>query len=155
MKVELRKVKYSAALSEETAAFTADVYVDGKKVGTASNHGTGGSNDIHWTDRAAGGAFAAYLKTLPPETFAITEDYFFSTLIEEYLTAKDAEKEKKRLAKQAEKAKAKGLVLLVVKQKVNAITRTVSIAVSAGAEVEQWTAKLLAKYPGGEATVLA
>ncbi len=42
LKIELRNVKYFAAGSEETSCFTATVYVDGKKAGTAQNHGTGG-----------------------------------------------------------------------------------------------------------------
>ena len=47
MNIELRKVCYSPSLSEETNAFTADVWVDGKKAGTAGNHGTGGPTNVH------------------------------------------------------------------------------------------------------------
>ena len=47
MKIELRNVKYFAAGSEETSCFTATVYVDGKKAGTAQNHGTGGPTMVH------------------------------------------------------------------------------------------------------------
>jgi len=39
MKVELKNVKFSEHMSEETNAFTADVYVDGKKCGYAKNDG--------------------------------------------------------------------------------------------------------------------
>lgn len=47
MKLELKKVTFSEALSEETNAFTADVYLDGKLVATAKNTGQGGDTDIH------------------------------------------------------------------------------------------------------------
>src|SRR5262252_3105022 len=44
--IELRKVRESRSLSEETPAYTADVFVDGKRFCTASNHGQGGP-DMH------------------------------------------------------------------------------------------------------------
>ena len=47
MQIELRRVSYSATLSQETSAFTADIWVDGKKAGSAENHGTGGCTNIH------------------------------------------------------------------------------------------------------------
>lgn len=42
MNVELRNVSFNERMSEETNAFVADVYVDGKKVGYAKNDGRGG-----------------------------------------------------------------------------------------------------------------
>ena len=47
MQIELRRVSYSATLSQETSAFTADIWVDGNKAGSAENHGTGGCTNIH------------------------------------------------------------------------------------------------------------
>jgi len=47
MEISLKKVKVSHELSEETVAFTADLYVDDKNVGTVKNHGQGGSHDIY------------------------------------------------------------------------------------------------------------
>lgn len=46
-RLSLKKVQYSASLSEETSAFTADVYFDGKRLAHASNRGCGGSTDIY------------------------------------------------------------------------------------------------------------
>ena len=46
MKITLTKVTYSAALSEETAAFSATVCIDGVPSFGTSNHGTGGCNDV-------------------------------------------------------------------------------------------------------------
>ncbi|MDF7815282.1 hypothetical protein [Hymenobacter sp. YC55] len=46
MKLELKKVSFSPSLSDETNAFTADVYIDGVKRATAENHGTGGPTNV-------------------------------------------------------------------------------------------------------------
>ena len=109
MVVELRKVKYSASLSEETAAFTADLYFDGKKVGTASNHGTGGPNDNYFTNPADAKRFAAFIAAEPPEPFEgvpggllkMTEDLFIGNLIEDFLEAKEQLKNNRRFEKKS------------------------------------------------------
>lgn len=44
MKIEVRNLKHSASLSEETYAYTAIIYVDGKPAFHASNHGHGGED---------------------------------------------------------------------------------------------------------------
>jgi len=44
----LKAYKEIKAMSEETPCFTANIYVDGRKIGTASNHGHGGPNDYHF-----------------------------------------------------------------------------------------------------------
>lgn len=45
--IELRKIKHSKSLSEETPAYTADVYVDGKLFCHVSNHGQGGCDKYY------------------------------------------------------------------------------------------------------------
>jgi hypothetical protein len=45
--VSLSNVKYSAFASEETACYEANILIDGKKVGSVSNAGKGGGDDIH------------------------------------------------------------------------------------------------------------
>jgi len=44
MKLALKNIKIAKHLSEETTAFTASLYVDGKRVGDVRNGGTGGCN---------------------------------------------------------------------------------------------------------------
>ncbi|MGI9376018.1 MAG: hypothetical protein ACR2PC_07995 [Tsuneonella suprasediminis] len=44
MKIELRRISYNAALSQETAAFTAEVWIDGELAFHARNQGTGGAD---------------------------------------------------------------------------------------------------------------
>jgi hypothetical protein len=46
-KIELKKIKLLKSLSEETPAYTADLYVDGKLLGHVSNHGQGGCDEFH------------------------------------------------------------------------------------------------------------
>lgn len=46
MKIEVKKISHNARLSEETMCFSADLYIDGKNIGTVSNRGHGGSNDF-------------------------------------------------------------------------------------------------------------
>ena len=43
-KIELRKITYNARLSEETCAYAADLYVDGRLLAHVSNNGHGGSD---------------------------------------------------------------------------------------------------------------
>ena len=43
---ELRKIKSFEAMSEETEAFTAELWVDGKHLADVKNDGHGGCNDI-------------------------------------------------------------------------------------------------------------
>lgn len=54
MKIELRRVSYSAALTQETAAFYAEVWIDGELAFHVRNEGTGGADFYQqvgrWTD---------------------------------------------------------------------------------------------------------
>lgn len=73
MKITLAKVSYSAALSEETPAFSATVCIDGVPAYGVSNHATGGCDEI-WPlkgqtmqqAREAEQRVEAHAKTLPP-----------------------------------------------------------------------------------------
>lgn len=61
--IELRRVAYNKRLSEETPCFTADVWVNGERVGDVRNHGHGGSDIVY--PPALGAFLDAYAKTLP------------------------------------------------------------------------------------------
>ena len=54
MEIELRRVSYSAALSQETAAYSAEIWIDGELAFHARNQGTGGVDLYHqvgrWTE---------------------------------------------------------------------------------------------------------
>jgi hypothetical protein len=95
MKIELRKVSHYPRLSEETAAFNADLYIDGVKRGTVENEGKGGCNNVHpWQVMEEINKYAA---TLPSEEMfgrmvPVSGDYLISTILEEHLIEKDLKK---------------------------------------------------------------
>lgn len=45
--IQLKKIKVAEFLSEETTAFTAEIYIDSKKVGYCKNDGQGGCTDYY------------------------------------------------------------------------------------------------------------
>lgn len=51
MNIELKNIKYMESLSEETSCFSADLFVNGRKVGYAKNAGHGGCTEyMHHLD---------------------------------------------------------------------------------------------------------
>jgi hypothetical protein len=66
MKITLKKLAHNARLSHETACYSADVYIDGKKAGTAENSGTGGADLIQ--PHSLQKLLEDYAATLPPIT---------------------------------------------------------------------------------------
>jgi hypothetical protein len=48
--VTLKSITHNAGLSEETHAYTATIYVDGKKFATVTNPGHGGCDSVHPID---------------------------------------------------------------------------------------------------------
>lgn len=69
--VAIKSLKVMESLSEETLCFTANIYVDGKKAGTASNCGHGGCTDYHFDDRKLEQDVDAWTKTLPPREYEL------------------------------------------------------------------------------------
>ncbi len=74
--LELRAIRHSPSLSQETSAFTADLYVDGKKFAHCSNDGNGGQTFIRATGGPTTHAHVAALEALvrdigPKRTFKI------------------------------------------------------------------------------------
>lgn len=96
MKIELKNVSYSARLSEETSAFTADVWIDGKKAGYARNHGTGGDTDVG--PRECEERLTAYGKTLGKfdlgDGLSCNQDagFLVDQAFEDWLVARDLKK---------------------------------------------------------------
>ena len=68
MRIELRKVEYSARLDEETSAFSAEIWIDGHKAGQARNQGQGGPTLISPLSLAQ--RLDEHGRTLPSETVA-------------------------------------------------------------------------------------
>ena len=66
MKIELRRISYNAALSRETAAFSAEVWIDDALAFHARNHGTGGADLYHQVGRWTEAEVNAWLKVNRP-----------------------------------------------------------------------------------------
>lgn len=76
MNIELRNVQYNARMSEETACFSATVYLDGKRAGTVCNRGTGGADEFEPFELEQ--RLNAYGATLPDESDTIGGETYTS-----------------------------------------------------------------------------
>ncbi|WP_461789425.1 hypothetical protein [Pedobacter sp.] len=77
MKIELKNIKHSPSLSEETEAFTANIYIDDVLAGYASNRGHGGPTDYgHANEKGRELIKKAeeYCNGLPPTQYPATEN---------------------------------------------------------------------------------
>lgn len=99
MKIELKRISHNVSLSEETYAFSADIWLDGVKAGDVRNAGHGGCHDYH--PRDLGAHIDSYAKTLPPvdcsdlysdgakHTIEQDADILISDLVTQWLRIKD------------------------------------------------------------------
>lgn len=97
MKLELKCVRYFAAASQETHFFLANVYVDGKKEGTAENRGSGGPTMVSPSELAL--RINAYGASLPPSKLNMGDgtevelqqdvDIIIGDLLEKFLQERD------------------------------------------------------------------
>lgn len=116
MKIEIKNIKHSPSLSEETNAFAADIFIDGEKVGFCSNRGHGGSTDYHpiysedkkkmehYRNQIA--KAETFCKKLPPVKSDFSDDdldmnleFYIELKVEDDLVQKNIKKVLKRLEK--------------------------------------------------------
>ena len=116
MKIELKNIKFSEALSEETNAFVADVYVNEQKVAYAKNDGHGGCTFYHAYEgmRELVEQAEQFCLGLPPIKSYSMElpmnlEFKIDLLLEDWLKAKDQKRLEKRLDKKLEKDCLKGI----------------------------------------------
>jgi hypothetical protein len=101
MKIELKRFTTSARLSQETTAFAADVWVDGKKAGTAQNDGRGGATIVR-LDPSVRDLVEARGKTLVPDEikgYTTGAEWIVDQLVEAELRKRDAKSLARRLTK--------------------------------------------------------
>lgn len=114
MIIELKSFKHYQKLSDETYCFTANIYVNGIKCGTAENRGIGGETDYS-SDRRMGSdelikQAEQYCLGLPSETLVMGErtitlnmnlcnyiDNFVDGLVKAKYKEKDAQKLRKEM----------------------------------------------------------
>ena len=84
---EVKNVKIHKDMSEETLCFSAAIYADGKRIGTAKNQGQGGPNHYEADDDEAFKALEAFAKErgTVEEKFSFMEtDIFIDELVNEF-----------------------------------------------------------------------
>jgi hypothetical protein len=106
MQIELKNIKFSEAMSEETNAFVCDVYVNKVKVAYAKNDGHGGCTFYHAYEgkRELIEQAEKFCKALPPLKYGGMElpmnlEMKIGMLLEDWLKAKDQAKFDKKLQK--------------------------------------------------------
>ncbi|PWN64166.1 hypothetical protein [Chryseobacterium viscerum] len=119
MKIELKNIHFSEQLSEETKAFSANVYIEGVKAGTASNRGRGGPTVCKAADEKGDKLIIAaekYCHSLPSEKSGLGSEphelkmdlgRYVDKLLVKYLQDKEIQKFQKKL----EKAIERGIVV--------------------------------------------
>lgn len=115
MNIELKNIKHSPSLSEETEAFTASLYINGKHAGYAKNAGRGGATNYY--DKDAKGKELIKQAEDYTKTFKEPDDPFINMALEEkiddllydHLQKKELEKFNKKLAKITDNGIAYGI----------------------------------------------
>jgi len=101
-KVQLKRLQVHARLSEETTAFAADVWIDGKKAGYAKNDGHGGETFVHVTNPVLATALREYGDARVPDeykAFTPGDAWIVDGLVEEALVAKEIARVAKKTAR--------------------------------------------------------
>jgi hypothetical protein len=103
MQLQLKNIKYNSSLSDETYAYSANLYLDGKKIGYVANRGHGGADEQRIDDAQIAKDIDAYFASLPKEhthlemngePFMVQPDLesWCHDQITDYLTLKDIKK---------------------------------------------------------------
>lgn len=93
MKIEFKAFAYNAGLSQDSNAFSAKLYIDGKPAARVLDSGYGGGLEIHWQDEGLEKRFKDFLDTLEPTDLGVEgcsplkwdEDLYLGTLAEVYI----------------------------------------------------------------------
>ena len=106
MDIQLRKLKIYEGMSEETTAFTADIYVGNIKAGYAKSDGQGGCTFYHAYEDKRGliEQAEAYCLGLPAKDYGsfklpMNLEHFIDNIVDETLQAKEQAKFDKKLQK--------------------------------------------------------
>lgn len=117
MKIEVKNIKWFRQMSEETNAFTADVYINGKKAAYAKNDGCGGNTYYHAYPNCNElvGQAEGYCKDLPHVKYEYGgRDHEFEqsleSVIDDAVEAFIQAKERKSFNVKLQKAMQKGIV---------------------------------------------
>lgn len=102
MNIELKRFTTNARLSQETTAFAADVWIDGKKVGSAQNDGQGGCTIVRLDPSVLAKVDSHGKALVPAEYKAVMSGAEW--IIDQLVEAELVKREDKRIAKLLAKA---------------------------------------------------
>jgi hypothetical protein len=108
MKIELKKISFNERMSQETSCFVADLYINGKKVGSCENDGRGGCTNYGGNTKEDNAIIAEaekYFKSQPKvkvkeHNFEYDQslEHVIDDCLEAYLKERDEKKKDKRYA---------------------------------------------------------
>lgn len=84
MNITLKAVKVHPDMSEETNCFSAEIHLDGRRVGYVKNDGRGGCHQYHWIDKDAGRRLQEWAEQQPTEFNFEKLDQLIDRLLEDY-----------------------------------------------------------------------
>ncbi len=119
MNITLKNIKHAEFASHETNCFTANIYLDKKKIGEAENDGHGGETILHFVSSAVENAFRAFCKAqLPLKTewgpVEMTAELYVEMLLEVYLKEREEKKMQKRVQKEKERLATMGCLTVQI-----------------------------------------
>jgi hypothetical protein len=106
MKIELKNFKFYDKLSEETLCFTANIWVNGTKCGSAENRGYGGCASYHHEGTASSRELIA-----EAESYCKSNDTTLWDYLDELACKLVSVKEKEALAKKLNKEMQKAILI--------------------------------------------
>lgn len=135
MKIELKNIHFSEPLSEETYAFSANLYINDIKVGSAENRGHGG-NTAYYSANQKGAELIKkaedWCSKRPHQkhnlegrefTLPVTLESYIYDLVHAHVTQKDLEKFRRKV----DKATQKGILFGIPDRQYRAVTFKMSL----------------------------
>ncbi|UKB78608.1 hypothetical protein [Chryseobacterium sp. MEBOG07] len=119
MKIELKNIHFSQQLSEESNAFSANLYIEGVKAGSVSNRGRGGPTVCKAVDERGDQLIIAaenYCHSLPSEKSGLGSEQYelkmdLGRYVDKLLVKYLQEKENQKFQKKLETAIERGIVV--------------------------------------------
>ena len=84
MRIEIKNIKHVESMSEETFCFSANLYVDGKKIGAVSNRGHGGCHEYDFNNDTVRELNQWCKENLP--TWSMDDDQEYETDLEMHIS---------------------------------------------------------------------
>lgn len=146
-KLTFKSFKTVRWMSEETICFTASLFLEGDKIGEASNEGKGGCTHIRFTDGLAEAKLEAFAKSLNPADFKgwefRTEGFDVTDLVDILVEAEDKKQHNKKTLNKVKKACVENVIFTKAGEDPKAGFRLLKCG---SANISRGIAAMLGKY---------